>query len=54
MASKDKTPVTIERCIITGAWIVSSIVAGHLQVSRYYGYTRKEAARFFKEEFNID
>jgi hypothetical protein len=33
-----------------GAWRISDIVAGYLVTRRYYGYTKREAIKLFKEE----
>jgi hypothetical protein len=33
-----------------GAWRISDIVDGYLVTRRYYGYTKREAVRLFKEE----
>ena len=40
----------IERHSITGAWLVSDIIDGHLVHEQYYGYTKREAMRLFKEK----
>ena len=42
--------MTIERHKVTGAWLISDIVAGHLVHEQYYGYTKREAATLFKEK----
>ena len=34
-----------------GAWRVSDIINGYLVTKRYYGYTKKEAIKMFKEEY---
>jgi hypothetical protein len=33
-----------------GGWCVSSLVKGSLVTRRYFGYTKKEAVRLFKQE----
>jgi hypothetical protein len=33
-----------------GAWRISDIVGGYLVTKRYYGYTKREAIKLFKEE----
>lgn len=33
-----------------GQWVVSDIIDGHLVSHQYYGYTKREAVREFKEE----
>jgi hypothetical protein len=33
-----------------GAYVISDIVSGYLVTRRYYGYTKREALRLFKEE----
>ena len=33
--------MTIERHKVTGAWLISDIVAGHLVHEQYYGYTKR-------------
>ena len=33
-----------------GAWRVSDIVNGYLVTKRYYGYTKREAIKLFKEQ----
>lgn len=35
---------------IHGAYVVSDIIEGYLVTRQYYGYTKKEALRFFQEE----
>lgn len=35
---------------ITGGWLVSAIIKGYRVKSRYYGYTKKEAIKMFKNE----
>ena len=35
---------------IHGAWVVSGIVAGHLVTRRYYGYTKAQAVKLWREE----
>ena len=32
-----------------GAWVISDIVRGYRVAHRYYGYTKREAVRLFKE-----
>lgn len=33
-----------------GAYVVSELVGNHLVTRRYYGYTRREAAREFRRD----
>lgn len=33
-----------------GAWRVSDIIGGYLVVKTYYGYTKREAIKRFKQE----
>jgi hypothetical protein len=33
-----------------GAWRISDVVDGYLVTRRYYGYTKREAIKLFKEE----
>lgn len=33
-----------------GAYVISDIVNGYLVVKRYYGYTKREAIKLYKEE----
>ena len=33
-----------------GAWRISDIIDGYLVTRRYYGYTKREAIKLFKEE----
>ncbi len=35
---------------IQGAWRVSGIVNGYLKTRQYFGYTRTESIRLWKEE----
>ena len=41
--------MTIERNH-EGAYVISDIVAGYLVTRRYYGYTKREAIRMFRED----
>jgi hypothetical protein len=41
--------VTIEKNS-EGAYFISDIVDGYLVTKRYYGFTKREAVRLFKEE----
>jgi hypothetical protein len=38
----------IER--INGGWSICELIGGHLERRRYFGYTRREAVKLFKEE----
>jgi hypothetical protein len=40
----------IERVSHSGAWIVSDIIGGYRVARTYYGYTRAQALRKFKED----
>lgn len=33
-----------------GAYVISAIVSGFLVTRQYFGYTKREAARLFREE----
>ena len=35
---------------ITGGYAVSDIIDGYISTRRYFGYTKREAVRMFKEE----
>ena len=41
--------LTISR-LHSGAWQVSAITGGHLLTRTYYGYTKREAVRLYKQE----
>lgn len=41
--------MTIERNH-EGAYVISDIIAGYLVTKRYYGYTKREAIRMFRED----
>lgn len=41
--------MTVERNY-AGAYVISDIVGGYLVTKQYYGYTKREAVRLFKEE----
>lgn len=41
--------MTIERNH-EGAYVISDIVKGYLVTMRYYGYTKREAIRLFRQE----
>ena len=43
--------MTIERNH-EGAYVISDIIGGYLVTKRYYGYTKREAIKLFKEESN--
>jgi hypothetical protein len=43
--------MTTTRHPISGAWMVSDIIAGYLTSRVYVGYTKREAVRLFREEF---
>lgn len=32
-----------------GAWVISDIVAGYWVTRKFYGYTKREAVRLFKQ-----
>lgn len=40
----------IERNAINGSWEVSDIIDGYLVTRSYYGYTKQEVIRLFKDE----
>jgi hypothetical protein len=42
--------MSVNRVWHSGAWIVSDIVGGYLVSRTYYGYTKREAVRLFREE----
>ena len=33
-----------------GAYVISDIINGYLVTKRYYGYTKKQAVKLFREE----
>jgi hypothetical protein len=41
--------MTIEKTI-QGAWRISDIIGGHLEVRQYFGYSKSEAIRAFIAE----
>jgi hypothetical protein len=41
--------MTIEKTI-QGAWRISDIIGGHLEVKQYFGYSKSEAIRAFIAE----
>jgi hypothetical protein len=41
--------MTIERIPHSGAWMISTIAWGRLITRTYYGYTKREAQRRFKQ-----
>jgi len=41
--------MTIEKTV-EGAYRITAIIGGYLVTRRYYGYTKKEAVKLFKEE----
>ena len=47
--NKPKTNMTIEKTI-QGAWRISDIIGGHLEVRQYFGYSKSEAIRAFIAE----
>ena len=38
----------IER--IAGGWSICEVIGGYLKRRRYFGYTRREAVKLFREE----
>jgi hypothetical protein len=42
--------MSVTRVWHSGAWIVSDTVRGYLVTRTYYGYTKREAVRLFREE----
>ena len=44
--------ITVEKTL-QGAWRVSAIIAGYRQSIQFFGCTKKEAIRWFKEEFDV-
>jgi hypothetical protein len=47
--TRGKTTMTVDKNN-EGAWRVSDIIGGYLVTRRYYGYTKREAIKLFKEE----
>ena len=39
----------VERVAHSGAWIVYGVVNGYLLTRTYYGYTKRESIRLWKE-----
>lgn len=35
---------------INGGWSICELINNHLERRRYFGYTRREAVKLFKEE----
>jgi hypothetical protein len=42
---------TITRAVPSGAWIISDMISGYLVTRTYYGHTKRDALRLFREEF---
>ena len=42
--------MTIERMFPSGAYRIDAVIDGYLVTKWYYGYTKREAIRLFKEE----
>ena len=43
--------LSITKNPINGSYVVSDIIDGHLVTRTYYGYTKKECRRMFRNEF---
>lgn len=43
--------LSITKNPINGSYVVSDIIDGHLVTRTYYGYTKKECKRMFRNEF---
>lgn len=41
--------ITYERAVPSGAWILSTVTGGYYEHKTYYGYTKREATRLFRE-----
>jgi hypothetical protein len=41
--------VSVYRHPVHGAWIISAIVGGYFVEQAYYGYTKREAMKLFRE-----
>ena len=39
----------VTRAVPSGAWIVSDFVGGYLVTRTYYGHTKRDALRLFRE-----
>lgn len=44
--------ISAERHPVSGAWIISAIIRGHLITRTYYGYTKQNAIRDFRNTQN--
>jgi hypothetical protein len=42
--------MTAEKMFPSGGWLVSEVIDGGLVTRRYFGYTKREAMRNFKDE----
>lgn len=42
--------MTVERMFPSGGYRIDDVVGGYLVTKWYYGYTKREAIRMFKEE----
>jgi hypothetical protein len=44
--------MSIYRANLSGAWIVSDFIGGYLVTRTYYGYTKVQALRKFREDIH--
>jgi hypothetical protein len=44
--------MSIYRANLSGAWIVSDFIGGYLVTRTYYGYTKAQALRKFREDIH--
>lgn len=49
-ADPGKGQMIVERMFPSGGYLIYSTVDGYLRQRRYYGYTKREAIRLFKQE----
>lgn len=42
--------MTVTKQAHSGAYVVSDIIGGYLVTRTYYGFTKREAVRMFREE----
>lgn len=38
---------------LQGAWRISAMIGGYRQSSQYFGCSKRDAIKWFKEEFNV-
>lgn len=43
--------MTVERMFPSGGWLITDIIGGYCISRRYFGYTKREAIKLFRNEF---